>query len=83
MMTLDDFLETYGDGQTLKADGYDECIIGVDSKQRIVYDQDKIIDNLAEDMNRTEAEEFFYFNIEGADMGEYTPVYMKVYEEDK
>jgi len=75
---LADFVEIYGDDETLKADGFDDCIIGVDSHQRIVYDQEKIIDSLAKDMTREEATEYFYFNIECAHVGKYTPLYMKV-----
>ena len=77
---LADFVEIYGDDKTLTADGFDDCIIGVDSHQRVVYDQEKIIDSLAKDMTREEATEFFYFNIEGAHVGEYTPLYMTVLE---
>ena len=77
---LADFVEIYGDDKTLTADGFDDCIIGVDSHQRVVYDQEKIIDKLTKDMTRAEATEFFYFNIEGAHVGEYTPLYMTVIE---
>ena len=77
---LADFVEIYGDDETLKADGFDDCIIGVDSHQRVVYDPAKIIDSLAKDMTREEATEFYYFNIEGAHVGEYTPLYMTVLE---
>ena len=77
---IDDFVEVYGDDKTLTADGFDDCIIGVDSHQRVVYDQKKIIDTLAKDMTRAEATEFFYFNIEGAHVGDHTPLYMTVIE---
>ena len=41
------------------------------------YDRDMVIDILMKDgMDRDEAEEFFSFNIEGAYMGEGTPVYL-------
>ena len=77
---LADFVENYGDDETLIADGFNDCIIGVDSHQRVVYDQEKIIDSLAKDMTREEAIEFFYFNIEGAHVGDHTPLYMTVIE---
>ena len=80
-MNLGDYIEVYGDIEnTLKADGYDDCIVGVDTKSRLIYNADKIVDNLAKDMTREEATEFFYFNIEGAHVGEYTPLYMTVLE---
>ena len=77
---LADFVEIYGDDETLIADGFNDCIIGVDSHQRVVYDQNKIIDTLAKDMTMEEATEYFYFNIEGAHVGDYTPLYMTVLE---
>ena len=41
------------------------------------YDRDLVVDILMKDgMDRDEAEEFFSFNIEGAYMGEETPVYL-------
>ena len=76
-MNLIDYIEVYGDiDNTLKADGFDDCIIGVDTKSKLIYDADKIVDSLAKDMDREEALEFFYYNIEGAHVGEYTPIYM-------
>ena len=76
-MNLGDYIEVYGDiDNTLKADGFDDCIVGVDTKSRLIYNADKIVDNLAKDMTREEALEFFYYNIDGASMGEYTPVFM-------
>ena len=77
---LDEFIEVHGCDETLRADGFDDCIIGVDSKQRLVYDEEKIVKKLMEDMTREEATEFYYFNIEGAHVGEYTPLYMTVLE---
>ena len=76
-MNLSDYIEVYGDiDNTLKADGFDDCIVGVDTKSRIIYNADKIVDRLTEDMEREEALEFFYYNIDGAYVGEYTPVFM-------
>ena len=75
-MNLGDYIEVYGDiDNTLKADGYDDCIVGVDTKSRLIYNADKIVDRLTEEMTREEALEFFYYNIEGAYVGEYTPIY--------
>jgi hypothetical protein len=43
----------------------------------VCYDRDQVIELLMKDgMDRDEAEEFFSFNIEGAYMGEATPVYL-------
>jgi len=65
----------------LKADGYDDCIIGFTQQAGrpsvLAYDTNKIITKLMSDgMDRDEAWEFFEFNIAGAYVGEYTPVFI-------
>ena len=62
----------------LTADGFDSCLIGKDTKDRAIYDADAMIDVLVarDDMSRDEAEEYFWFNIDGAYMGEETPIYV-------
>jgi len=62
-------------------DGHDDALAGYDSRGRAVYRVDHIIHTLVErdDMTLDEAYEFFDFNIAGAYVGEYTPIYM--YEE--
>ncbi len=66
-------------GDALCVDGYDDCIIGLVTHptQRLVYDQDQIIMALAIDMSMEEAQEYFAYNIEGAYMGENTPIFME------
>jgi hypothetical protein len=60
----------------LKADGFDDAIIGVDSRSmKLIYSQKKIIDILVQDMTLDDALEYFNFNIEGAYMGEKTPIF--------
>lgn len=61
----------------LTADGFDSCLIGKDTKDRAVYDADAMIQTLMvrDGMDREEAEEYFWFNIEGAYVGDETPVY--------
>ena len=79
--SLRDFIAVYGDDErTLKVDGYDDCIIGMDSKQRLVYDTDMIVRRLSNDMSQDEALEFYYYNIEGSHMGDHTPIYIHRYE---
>lgn len=62
----------------ITADGFDSCIIGKDSRDRAVYDADAMIDVLImrDDMTREEAEEFFWYNIDGSHLGEETPIYV-------
>ena len=55
--------------------GHDNAIIGTVG-DKVLYDQDIIIQNLENDgMTHEEAVEYFYFNIEGSYMGEKTPIY--------
>ena len=67
----------------LKIDGFDECIIGIaqiwgKDMPVVVYDIGEIIEVLIEehDMSREEAVEYFEFNIAGAYVCEYTPLYV-------
>jgi hypothetical protein len=66
------------DPELLFADGYDDCIMGMTFRADVpvvIYSADKMIDKLENEMSYEEAQEFFDFNIEGAYMGERTPVY--------
>ena len=69
----------------LKADGYDDCIIGRSAiwlvNERvdvIVYSADLVIKELMnkDGMSYDEAVEFFCFNIDGAYVGKHTPVFV-------
>lgn len=70
--------ESNPDAMTI--DGHENALIGVsETFSGIVatYNQDIIIKNLMKDgMSDEEAEEFFRFNIIGAYVGEYTPIYL-------
>ena len=80
MDTLSRILEDYPDSSFVKADGFDDCIVGVDGREeRLVYDVSKVIEKLAKDMPYNEAVEYFYFNIECAYVGEQTPIWMDSY----
>ena len=65
----------------LKADGFDEAIIGVVERigiQALCYDTDKVIEILMkrDGMTYEEAVEYFDFNISGAWVGEHTPFFL-------
>lgn len=67
----------------VKADGFDDAIIGFCQKWGsddflIVYDAKKMIQILVvrDDMTHEEAFEYFEYNIQGAYVGENTPIYM-------
>jgi hypothetical protein len=68
--------------QALKADGFDDAIIGIAHRcgqpDLISYDTTKILEILMDrdGMSMEEAVEFFDYNILGAYMGEHTPVFI-------
>lgn len=73
---LENILENYSDETFLKADGFDEAIIGVDeSSMRLIYSTSKCIEILMRDMSETDAIEYFDFNVSGAYVGEKTPIW--------
>lgn len=60
----------------LKADGFDEAIIGIDSiNERIIYSKQKMIKILSDEMPEDEAIEFLEFNTWNAYVGDHTPIY--------
>ena len=64
----------------LKADGFDEAVIGVVRRmgiEAICYDEDKVIEILMRDMSEEDAYEHFQFNIAGAWVGEHTPFFLQ------
>ena len=64
--------------EAMFAEGFDRSLAGFDSKGRAVYFADGIIGTLMDrdGMTEEEALEFFDFNIEGAYVGVFTPIYM-------
>ena len=73
---LGKIINAFEDEQFLIADGLDEAIIGVDyDKFVIIYSVKKVIEVLCRDMNEEDAFEHFSFNIQGAYVGEKTPIW--------
>lgn len=73
-----------------KADGLDSAILGVhiargSDVEVLAYSVEKIIDILVsrDGMTNEEAYEFFSFNIEGAYVGEDTPIYIDAYIDEE
>jgi len=66
--------------EPLKADGFDEAIIGVDYKQgKYVYAKELRLEKMMQEpmlMTMEEAIEYFDFNIGCAYVGEMTPIYI-------
>ena len=82
-MTKEELLEEYGDligdVELVTVDGYDDAILGIDSKSyRVIYDADEMVDILMEDedMSEEEALEYLDYNVFNAWIGDQTPIYM-------
>ena len=66
----------YEEEELLKADGFDDAIIGIDEQtMRLIYSVSKCIEILSNDMSRAAAVDYFYFNMEPAYVGEKTPIW--------
>ena len=78
MSKLKAILEQYIGEEILKADGFDDAVIGIEaSSLRLIYSVDKIIEILVtqEDMTFTDALEYYHYNIEGGWVGDQTPIW--------
>lgn len=72
----------------LKADGFDEAIIGVGYRcgqpDIIVYDAEKCVKILMDQgMTEEEAIDYFDFNVVGAWVGEETPIFVREMYDDE
>jgi len=73
---LQDIIDNFPDEEFLKADGFDEAIIGVDQYElRLIYSYSKCIKILMKDMSEEEAMEYFDYNVSGSYVGEKTPIW--------
>ncbi len=73
---IDKIIEHYEDETLLKADGFDEAIIGVDeTTMRLIYSVKRCIEILMRDMSEEDAVEYFIFNVSGSYVGEKTPIW--------
>jgi hypothetical protein len=73
---LDKILEWFPEEDILKADGFDEAIIGIETNEmRLIYSVSKCIQILCRDMNEEDAVEFFDFNVRGSYVGDKTPIW--------
>ncbi|MFW6246626.1 MAG: hypothetical protein ACOC22_00420 [bacterium] len=78
MNNLEITIEQYPDEEFLSADGFEDAIIGI-SGNKLVYSNQKCIEILMirDGMSLDEAVEYFTFNVEGAYMGEKTPIWVE------
>ena len=83
MTKVDILAEQYSDVELLQADGFDDAILGVafdnmNAVPRLVYSITKCVRILVErdHLSPEEAREYFDFNVQGAYMGEKTPIWV-------
>jgi len=83
MTKLEMIVEHYPEEDLLSADGFEDCILGVTYEKsagvyKLVYSRAKCIEVLMtrDGMTEEEAQEYFDFNVEGAYMGEKTPIWV-------
>jgi hypothetical protein len=75
---IDKILEWFPEDEILKADGFDDAIIGIEeTSMRLIYSISKCIEILSKDMTEEEAIEYFEFNVNGAYVGEKTPIWCR------
>jgi len=73
---IEAIVEYYSEEEFLKADGFDEAILGVDENtNRLIYSVKKCISILMRDMDEEDALEYFSYNVSGGYVGEQTPIW--------
>jgi len=74
---LEMIMDYYPDMEFLSADGFDDALIGI-VDEKLVYSKAICLQILMNenDLDHDEALEFYMFNIEGAYMGEKTPIWV-------
>jgi hypothetical protein len=75
---LEEIVEYYQDEEILKADGFDEAVIGIDEgSMRLIYSVKKCIEILIteDEMSLEDALDHFSFNVSGSYVGEKTPIW--------
>jgi len=73
---LEQIIENYYDEEILKADGFDDAVIGIEENEmRLIYSVKKCLTILEQDMNETDAMEYFTYNVSGSYVGKKTPIW--------
>ena len=74
---LEGIVEYYQDEDILKADGFDDAVIGIDTgTMRLIYSVTRCIEILiVGGMDMNDAIEYFDFNVRGSYVGEKTPIW--------
>ena len=82
MNTLTEIVERYDDEEFLKADGFDDAVIGVcHTSRKLIYSYAKCIEILLnEGMDEIDAIEHLSYNVINSYVGEKTPIWCIDYE---
>lgn len=74
---LESILETYPEESFIKADGFDNAIIGLEEPSlRLIYSVKKVLAILIEEgMSEEDALEHFFYNVSGSYVGDFTPIW--------
>lgn len=81
---IESIIETQGeDNEIILADGFEDAYMGLATQftknPLALYDRNKCIDILVnrDGMSEEEAEEYFQYNVEGAWVGDNTPMFLQ------
>ena len=82
MHTLTQIIDRYDDEEFLKADGFDDAVIGVcHTSRKLIYSYAKCIEILlGEGMDEMDAIEHLSFNVINSYVGEKTPIWCIDYD---
>lgn len=86
MTKLERLMNDYPEQEFLVADGFDEAIIGVEvTSGKVVYDCGIMVEILTKDDEMTEEEaiEYIDYNVVNAFVGDNTPIFVNVLEDEK
>lgn len=74
---LEGIVEYFQDEEILKADGFDDAVIGIDiGTMRLIYSVTRCVEILiVGGMDMNDAIEYFDFNVRGSYVGEKTPIW--------
>ena len=74
---LEGSVEYFQDEEILKADGFDDAVIGIDTgTMRLIYSVTRCVEILiVGGMDMNDAIEYFDFNVRGSYVGEKTPIW--------
>ena len=84
---LDEIEDILSEGEALlmePRDQYDSCLVGVGYRFHdgplAVYDIDRVLSVLGEEMSEGDAQEWFEYNTLGAWVGEGTPIFVRLFK---